>query len=55
MVKTVLTMKRIFMLIVLLGIVAGAVLTGCEQKPAGDAAAGTNAPAAAPAAPSTNK
>jgi hypothetical protein len=47
-------MKRIFMLIVLLGFVAGAVLTGCEQKPADNPAAGTNAPVA-PAAPSTNK
>jgi hypothetical protein len=42
-------MKRIFTLIVLLGIVAGAVLTGCEQKPAETPAAGTNAPAATPA------
>ena len=39
------------MLIVLLGIVAGAVLTGCEQKPAETPPAGTNAPAA-PAEPS---
>jgi hypothetical protein len=51
MVKIVLTMKRIFMLIVLLGIVAGAVLTGCEQKPTETPPAGTNAPAA-PAEPS---
>ena len=47
-------MKRIFTLIVLLGIVAGTVLTGCEQKPADNSPAGTNAPAAAAAA-STNK
>ena len=51
LVKVRLTMKRIFMLMVLLGIVAGAVLTGCEQKPVEPPPAGTNAPAA-PAEPS---
>jgi hypothetical protein len=51
LVNIITTMKRIFMLIVLLGIVAGAVLTGCEQKPAEPPPAGTNAPAA-PAEPS---
>jgi hypothetical protein len=50
MVKIVLIMKRTFMLIVLVGIVAGAVLTGCEQKPTETPPAGTNAPAA-PAEP----
>jgi len=47
-------MKRIFALMVLLGIISGAVLAGCEQKPANNAPASTNAPAA-PAAPRTNK
>jgi predicted small lipoprotein YifL len=49
------TMKRIYTFIVLLGIVVSVALTGCE-KPPGDTAppADTNAPPAAPAAPSTN-
>ena len=47
-------MKRIYTLIVLLGIVMGAALTGCEQKPADNTPAGTNAPAASET-PSTNK
>ncbi len=38
----------------LFAIVAGAVLTGCEQKPTETSPVGTNAPAV-PAAPSTNK
>jgi len=48
------TMKRIYTLIVLLGIVISAVLTGCEQKPTETTPPDTNAPAA-PAMPSTNK
>jgi hypothetical protein len=47
-------MKRIYALIVLLGLVVGAVVTGCEQKPADTTGGGaTNAPMPAPA--STNK
>ena len=45
------TMKRIFTLIVLLGIVMGAVLTGCNQGAETPAPADTNAPTAT----STNK
>lgn len=48
-------MKRIFTLIVLLGIVMGAALTGCEQKSETTPPAGTNAPAAPETPPSTNK
>jgi hypothetical protein len=48
-------MKRIFMLIVLLGIVAGAVLTGCDKGDNASKPADTNAAPAAAAAPSTNK
>jgi hypothetical protein len=47
-------MKRIFTLIVLLGIVMGAVLTGCEKPADTNPAPGTNAPSA-PEMPSTNK
>jgi len=47
-------MKRIYTLIVLLGIIAGAVLTGCEQKSQDNAQGGTNAPPPS-AMPSTNK
>jgi len=43
-------MKRIFTLIVLLGIVMGAVLTGCNSGDQTSAPADTNAPAT-----STNK
>jgi len=47
-------MKRIFTLIVLLGIVMGAVLTGCEPKQeTNTTATGTNAPT--PTEASTNK
>jgi hypothetical protein len=52
LVKVRITMKRIFTLIVLLGIVAGAVLTGCDK---GDNAPKPSDTNAAPAAPSTNK
>jgi hypothetical protein len=45
-------MKRIFTLIVLLGIVAGAVLTGCDKGDNSSKPSDTNA---APAAPGTNK
>ncbi len=45
-------MKRIFTLIVMLGIVMGAVLTGCNQGSDTSKPADTNA---APAMPSTNK
>jgi hypothetical protein len=48
-------MKRIFALIVLVGIVMGAVLTGCNQGPQTPAAPDTNAAPAAPSMPSTNK
>jgi hypothetical protein len=48
-------MKRIFALIVLLGIVMGAVLSGCNQGPEPQKPADTNAAPAAPAMPSTNK
>ena len=54
LVKTTLVMKRLFTLIVLLGIVMGAVLTGCEQKPADTVVPDTNAAPVAPAAPGTN-
>jgi hypothetical protein len=46
-------MKRIFTLIVLLGIVMGAVLTGCNQEPKAPEPGNTNAAPAMPA--STNK
>jgi len=50
------TMKRIFALIVLLGIVMSAVLTGCNQPTdTTPKAPDTNAAPAAPAMPSTNK
>ena len=49
------TMKRIFTLIVLLGIVMSAVLTGCDKGPDASKPADTNAVPAAPAMPSTNK
>jgi hypothetical protein len=48
-------MKRIFTLIMLLGFVMGAVLTGCNQGDKTQTPADTNAVPAAPAAPSTNK
>jgi hypothetical protein len=48
-------MKRIFALIVLLGIVMGAVLTGCEKPATTTGTADTNAPAAPTAPASTNK
>ena len=48
-------MKRFYTIIVLLGIVMSAVLTGCDQGSQTPAAPDTNAPPAAPAAPSTNK
>ena len=44
-------MKRIYTLIVLLGIVMGTVLTGCNQGSETPPAANTNAAPAAPAAP----
>jgi hypothetical protein len=52
LVKVTPTMKRIYTLIVLLGLAMGMMLTGCGEKPAGTDAASTNTP---PAAPSTNK
>jgi hypothetical protein len=56
LVKISLTMKRIFAVIILLGIVMSAVLTGCEQKQeTTPSAPGTNAAPAAPETPSTNK
>jgi predicted small lipoprotein YifL len=49
-------MKRLFTLIVLLGIVMSAALTGCEQKPMEESAApDTNAVPAVPEMPSTNQ
>jgi len=54
-VKVAHTMKRIFTLIVLLGIVMGAVLTGCSRCDNTQKPSDTNAAPAAPAAPSTNK
>ena len=48
-------MKRIYILIVLLGIVMSAVLTGCNESSQTTAPTDTNAAPAAPAAPSTNK
>jgi hypothetical protein len=48
-------MKRIFTLIVLLGIVMGAVLTGCNSGDTTSKPADTNAVPAAPSMPSTNK
>jgi hypothetical protein len=55
LVKTQRIMKRIYALIVMLGFVLGALVTGCNEqpKPADTGAAATNAPAAPPA--STNK
>jgi hypothetical protein len=54
LVKVTPTMKRIYTLIVLLGLVMGAVLTGCNQGPTENKPeAGTNAPTPPPA--STNK
>jgi outer membrane murein-binding lipoprotein Lpp len=57
MVKIYFTMKRIYTLIVLLGIVMGTVLAGCENKSNENNSAGTNAPTTneAPAAANTNK
>jgi hypothetical protein len=55
LVKVSLTMKRIFTLIVLLGVVMGAVLTGCDKGTSPPATPDTNAIPAAPAMPSTNK
>ena len=53
MVKVRFTMKRIFTYIVLLGVVMGAVLTGCNQSSDTTAKpADTNAAPAAPPAPS---
>jgi hypothetical protein len=51
LVKVRFTMKRIYTLIVLLGIVMGAVLTGCNEGSQTSTPADTNAPPAA----STNK
>jgi hypothetical protein len=51
LVKVRFTMKRIYTLIVLLGIVMGAVLTGCNQGTDASKPVDTNAPPAA----STNK
>jgi hypothetical protein len=49
-------MKRIFTLIVLLGIVMGAVLTGCDKGTPPPATPDTNAAPTAPSMPaSTNK
>jgi len=48
-------MKRILTLIMLLGIVVGAVLAGCKQGDDTQKPPDTNAAPAAPAAPSTNK
>jgi hypothetical protein len=48
-------MKRLFTLVVLLGIVMGAVLTGCEQKPTDTTVPDTNAAPVAPTPPGTNK
>jgi len=51
LVKLRFTMKRIYTLIVLLGIVMGAVLTGCNQGSEAPKPADTNAAPAAPTAP----
>jgi hypothetical protein len=48
-------MKRIFGLIILLAVVMGTVLTGCEKAPDTTPAAGTNAPSAPEMPASTNK
>ena len=53
LVKVTATMKRIFTLIVLLGVVMGSVLTGCNQGSEAPKADGTNAAPAAPMAPAT--
>ena len=53
LVKATPTMKRIYTLIVLLGIVMSAVLTGCNQGSETSTPADTNAPPAAPAEPAT--
>ncbi len=45
-------MKRLLTLIVLLGLVAGALVTGCNQSGTDTGSKDTNA---VPAAPSTNK
>ena len=50
-VKVMPTMKRLFALIVLLGIVMSAALTGCEPKQSEPAAPDTNAVPAVPPAP----
>ena len=55
LVKVSFTMKRIYTLIVLLGIVMGTVLTGCNESTQTPPPTDTNAAPAAPAAPSTNK
>jgi hypothetical protein len=55
LVKVMLTMKRIFTLVVLLGLVMGAVLTGCDKGADSSKVPDTNAAPAVPAAPSTNK
>jgi hypothetical protein len=55
LVKVSFTMKRIYILIVLLGIVMSTVLTGCNESSQTTAPTDTNAAPAAPAAPSTNK
>jgi hypothetical protein len=52
MVKIMPTMKRIFTFIVLLGVVMGAVLTGCSKSSDTPTAPDTNAAPAAPPAPS---
>jgi hypothetical protein len=52
LVKLARVMKRLFTLIVLLGIVMSAALTGCEQKPMESSTPDTNA---VPAMPSTNQ
>jgi hypothetical protein len=48
-------MKRFYTIIVLLGIVMSAVLTGCGPTSETTPAPGTNAAPAAPEMPSTNK
>ena len=55
LVKVIIAMKRTFTLIVLLGIVMGAVLTGCNQGSQTPKAPDTNAIPAAPSMPGTNK
>ncbi|PYJ00115.1 MAG: hypothetical protein DME25_21455, partial [Verrucomicrobia bacterium] len=51
LVKGKLTMKRIYSLVVLMGLVMGALLTGCSKDESMPAAPNTNAAPAAPTPP----